>query len=81
MVERLDYRAQGSRDNILWSVVRDTTRYARLSAGRPLHRRFAGFPGYLQLLWGLPSAWQAPVEGTRRILGRIRGREAPAPQR
>jgi hypothetical protein len=81
MVERLDYRAQGSRDNILWSVVRDTTRYARLSAGRPLHRRVAGFPHYLQLLWGLPSTWQAPVEGTRRILGRIRGRKAPAPQR
>ncbi|MEX1104443.1 MAG: nucleotidyltransferase family protein [Dehalococcoidia bacterium] len=81
LVERLDYRAQGSRDTTLWSVVRDTTRYARLSAGRPLHRRVAGFPVYLQQLWGLPSAWQAPGEGALRVWRRLRGRRTPQPLR
>lgn len=71
-VERLDYRAQGSETTVFWAIARDVTRYLRLSQGKPLRRRVAGFPAYLQHLWGVERTWQVPVEGARRVGGRLR---------
>ena len=81
----LDFRAQGARTTVASQVARYVTRYARLSSGQPMLRRFADAPFYLQELWGLERARDVPVDGARRVAARIRDvgfrfwRPLPAP--
>jgi hypothetical protein len=71
-IERIDYRAQGAPPTVYWAVAHDTARYLRMSSGRPLARRAAGFPRYLAGLWQLEHTWQAPFEAVRRVGRRLR---------
>lgn len=70
-LERTDYRAQGSSPTVYWAIVRDTSRYLRLSGGRSSWRRVTGFSRYLACLWELDRARQVPAEGLRRVSRRL----------
>jgi hypothetical protein len=71
-LERWDYRAQNAPTTVPWMAARYLTRYLRMSASQSPAARLAGFPVYLQEFWGLRSPWLAPVEGARRVWGRLR---------
>jgi len=72
MIEKMDYRAQGSRPTITWSIIRDVARYLRQSRGQPAWKRPGGFLRYLQHLWGLERRRRVPGEGARRLGARLR---------
>lgn len=72
-LERLDFRAQQAGSGPIWQSLRYTTRYLRLSSRRPLTRRIADFPPYLQVIWELDSPWVVPKDAMRRVWLRARG--------
>lgn len=75
-LERIDFRAQQAGRSAAWQSARYVTRYLRLSSRRPLSRKLADFPAYLQVMWGLESPWSVPADGLRRVRRRGRGRHA-----
>ncbi|MBE0610309.1 MAG: nucleotidyltransferase family protein [Dehalococcoidia bacterium] len=72
-LERLDFRAQQAGSGPVLQSLRYTTRYLRLSSRRPLTRRIADFPPYLQVMWELDSQWAVPGDAIRRVWLRARG--------
>lgn len=69
-LEQLDYRAQGASPTVAWALTRDLTRYLRLSAAWPLHRRVINAPHYFREHYEADSVWALPPEGARRIYRR-----------
>lgn len=80
-LERLDYRAQGTKDRVAWAVISSFTRYLRQSAGRGPIRTATGFPRFFQHLWGLEYLRDVPREGFRRVRRHITGRHHLRAQR
>ena len=74
-LERSDFRAQQSRDSTAGMVARYLTRYLRLTSRRGGVKRATTFPVFLQGMWELDEARQVPVEGLRRVIARLRGRQ------
>lgn len=72
-LERADLRLLTARRGVLSESGRYVTRYARMTAGRTIGRRLAGFPTFLECTWELDRPSQVPVDGLRRIWSRSRG--------
>jgi len=75
-VERLERGARVRGPSLWGGLVLHWALYARLTDGASGRRQLAGFPRYLQRLWGADRLWQVPLYTVAKTAGRLvhRGR-------
>lgn len=73
-VERLDYRAQGGKEQPAWAVASTFTRYLRQAEGHGVVSGARSFPAFLRMLWGVERTRDIPLDGWRRLRALRSGR-------
>ncbi len=79
--ERLEYVCTTRYSQLLGLMPRHLCHYARLSAGRRLSTRLAGFPDFMRCSWDLPPGARVEREVLSKVAGRVKAWLGAAPAR